>query len=41
MPAPLSFAELKRAVADGSIDTVVACDGVQLLNGTRDVARFF
>ena len=43
MTAPLSFAELKRAVADGSIDTVLACmvDMQGRLIGKRFQAEFF
>jgi glutamine synthetase len=43
MPAPLSFAELKRAVADGGIDTVVACmvDMQGRLMGKRFQAEYF
>ena len=43
MSAPLSFAELKRAVADGSIDTVLACmvDMQGRLIGKRFQAEFF
>ncbi|TXH77213.1 MAG: glutamine synthetase [Lysobacteraceae bacterium] len=43
MPAPLSFAELKRAVADGAIDTVVACmiDMQGRLMGKRFQAEYF
>lgn len=43
MTAPLSFAELKRVVADGSIDTVLACmvDMQGRLIGKRFQAEFF
>lgn len=43
MTAPLPFAELKRAVADGSIDTVLACmvDMQGRLIGKRFQAEFF
>jgi glutamine synthetase len=43
MTAPFSFAELKRAVADGSIDTVLACmvDMQGRLIGKRFQAEFF
>ncbi|MEJ1096659.1 MULTISPECIES: glutamine synthetase family protein [unclassified Pseudoxanthomonas] len=43
MTAPLSFADLKRAVADGSIDTVLACmvDMQGRLIGKRFQAEFF
>ena len=43
MTAPLSYADLKRAVADGSIDTVLACmvDMQGRLIGKRFQAEFF
>ncbi|HEY5971965.1 MAG TPA: glutamine synthetase family protein [Pseudoxanthomonas sp.] len=43
MTAPLPFAELKRAVADGGIDTVLACmvDMQGRLIGKRFQAEFF
>ncbi|KAF1706405.1 glutamine synthetase family protein [Pseudoxanthomonas sacheonensis] len=43
MTAPFSFSELKRAVADGSIDTVLACmvDMQGRLIGKRFQAEFF
>ena len=43
MTAPLSFTELKRAVTDGSIDTVLACmvDMQGRLIGKRFQAEFF
>ena len=43
MSAPLSFAELKQAVAAGRVDTVVACmvDMQGRLIGKRFQAEFF